>query len=157
MYRFVWKSPEYKIQLENTRVKLGALRKKMKKRLTFLVSVSDYDKGIAKRPLAVWEVTEPVWPRDLVFLSERHFYQLYELAHFIRLGEAWPLTFTWWWGRFYEDYSYDTALRAWERLKKELRDLGMCIETGGEKQGTIHLDKRSFVEGMDTFNAQYVA
>lgn len=68
------------------------------------------------------------WPDTLSFEADVFVNLLEDLCHYLRLGECCPVTIQWWVSKFRPRSKKDTGLRAWERFKKRLRDVGAPAE-----------------------------
>jgi len=76
----------------------------------------------------VFGLTEPAWPQDAAFLSSTTLNNLYDLAHYVRLGQCEPVIFTWWHNMLRPTTALASAERAWERMKVLMRQVGVPFE-----------------------------
>jgi hypothetical protein len=95
--------------------------------------------------LAIRGISEPSFPRDLAFLSNKTFNLFYEVAHYTLLGECSPVGFAWWANKFKGGIELASADRAWQRFKRQLREVGVKITVQPGKAFSFD-DEAGFVD-----------
>lgn len=147
--RIVLKSRSGSIIWDGKKVNLSRIAK-YHGEISLLVNPNDFRLGHAKRPLAIEGMTKGIWPVSLGWLRDSVIYDLYDLAHFIRIGEACPIRYGWWKKKFREEHSKSTRERAWERLKRMFEQLGAPVKTRIELGGfsSLSADPREFIDGV---------
>lgn len=126
VFKISHKSPFTDVHWRKTTSTIELLQRRAGNRLlTFLVDKRSFMFGHVKNPIAVLGGDAPEWPYGLALMPDNVLGDMYDICHFIQLGEADPMTFEWYWQKYKEGASHNTASRAWERLKKRLREFGV--------------------------------
>jgi hypothetical protein len=148
--RTAYRSREGKVHFDGQRVKLDRLRATKNGGVLMLVTRRDYVLRQTNRPLAVKGFSKALWPNSLGWVRQNVLEDLYDLAHFMKLGEATPLEFEWWTNKYKRDIQLNSAQKGWERLKERLRFLNAPFVAEVDYTGSVRLnfDKHAFINGV---------
>lgn len=164
LYRRVLRSKRGVCQIDGKqRQFLWIMKRTKQSEVRLSVSQNHFDMRKTSQPLLVKGLSpelqglESVWPRSMAFESSHFMHFLIDLAHYLRLGEANPLTSDWYIGKFRSRVTREAGMRAWERLKRRLRDLGVPLESkileddavSSVRVALVFKNKKQFVEDVE--------